>query len=61
LKNGKSPGSDQSLMEMIQAGDEILQSEIHKLVNFISNEEKLADEWKEFIIILIYEKNDKTN
>jgi hypothetical protein len=21
----------------------------------------LADEWKEFIIILIYEKNDKTN
>jgi hypothetical protein len=35
LKKYKLPGSDQILGEAIQAGDEILQSEIHKLTNSI--------------------------
>jgi hypothetical protein len=35
LKKYKSPGSDQILAELIQAGGESLQSEIHKLTNSI--------------------------
>jgi hypothetical protein len=33
LRKYKSPGSDQILGELIQAGGEILLSEIHKLIN----------------------------
>jgi hypothetical protein len=33
LKKYKSPGSDQILAELIQAGGEILLSAIHKLTN----------------------------
>jgi hypothetical protein len=33
LKKYKSPGSDQILAELIQAGGEILLSVIHKLIN----------------------------
>jgi hypothetical protein len=35
LKQYKSPGSDQILAELIQAGGEILLSEIHKLINSV--------------------------
>jgi hypothetical protein len=35
LKKYKSPGSDQILAELIQAGGEILLSQIHKLSNFV--------------------------
>jgi hypothetical protein len=35
LKRYKSPGSDQIPAELIQAGGEILQSEIHKLINLL--------------------------
>jgi hypothetical protein len=35
LKRYKSPGSDQIPAELIQAGGETLQSEIHKLINSI--------------------------
>jgi hypothetical protein len=37
LKRYKSPGSDQILAELIQAGGETLPSEIHKLINSIRN------------------------
>jgi hypothetical protein len=37
LKRCKSPGSDQILAELIQAGGETLQSEIHKLINSLRN------------------------
>jgi hypothetical protein len=33
VKRCKSPGTDQILAELIQAGGEALQSEIHKLIN----------------------------
>jgi hypothetical protein len=39
LKKYKSPGSDQIPAELIQAGGEILLSEIHKLINPIWNKE----------------------
>jgi hypothetical protein len=44
LKRHKSPGSDQTPAELIQAGSEILRSEIHKLINSILNKEELPDQ-----------------
>jgi hypothetical protein len=63
LKKYKSPGSDQILAELIQAGGEILLSAIHKLINSVWNKEELPDQWKESItsIIPIYKKVDKTD
>jgi hypothetical protein len=39
LKRYESPGSDRSPAELIQAGGEILRSQIHKLINSIWNKE----------------------
>jgi hypothetical protein len=50
-----------SLTELIQAGGEILLSEIHKVINFIWNNEKLPDQWKEFVIVPIYKKGDRAD
>jgi hypothetical protein len=47
LKKYKSPGSDQIPAELIQAGGQILLSEIHKLINSVWNKEELPDQWKE--------------
>jgi hypothetical protein len=41
LRNYKSPGSDQILAELIQAGGEILLSTVHKLTNSVWNKEEL--------------------
>jgi hypothetical protein len=61
LKFYKSPGSDEILPELIQAGGEILHSKIHELINSIWNTEKLPGQWKESIIIPIHKKGDKTD
>jgi hypothetical protein len=61
LKKYKSPGSDRIPAELIQAGGEILLSEIHKLINSVWNKEELADKWKESIIVPIHEKVDTTD
>jgi hypothetical protein len=61
LKKYKSPGSDQIPAELIQAGGEILLSEIHKLINSVWNKEELPDQWKESIIVPIHKKGDKTD
>jgi hypothetical protein len=55
----KSPGSDQNPAEQVQAGDKILHSEIHKLINSIWNKEDLPDQRKESIIVLDNKKCDK--
>jgi hypothetical protein len=60
LKKYNSQGSDQIPAELIQAGGEILRSEIHKLIHSICNKEKLPDQWKESVIVPIYNKGDKT-
>jgi hypothetical protein len=60
LKKYKSPGSDQILAELIQAGGEILLSAIHKLINSVWNREELPDQWKESVIIPVHKKGDKT-
>jgi hypothetical protein len=52
----KSPGSDQILAKMIQAGGETLHSEIYNLINSIWSKEELPDQWKESIIVPIYKR-----
>jgi hypothetical protein len=50
------PGSVQIPTELIQATGETLLSAIHKLINSIWNMEELLDQWKESIIVPVYEK-----
>jgi hypothetical protein len=52
-KKYKSAGSHQILTVLIQAGGEILLLAIHKLINFIWNEEEMPDQWKESMSILL--------
>jgi hypothetical protein len=61
LKNYKLPDSDQIPAELIQAGGEILRSEIRKLISSIWNKEELHDQGKESIIVPIYKKGYKAD
>jgi hypothetical protein len=60
-KRYKSPGVDQIPPELIQAGEETLHSEIHKLIKLIWNKEELPHRWKGSILIPIHKKGDKTD
>jgi hypothetical protein len=60
IKRFKAPGSDQIPAELIQAGGETLQSEIHKLIMLIWNKEEQPHQWKESIVVPIHIKSDKT-
>jgi hypothetical protein len=55
----KSPGIDQIPAELIKARCRTFRSEIHKLTNFIWNEEELSEEWNESIVAPIYKKRDR--
>jgi hypothetical protein len=57
----KSQGSDEIPALLIKAGGEILLSAIAKIINSIWNKEELPDQWKESIIVPIYENGDKTD
>jgi hypothetical protein len=61
LKQYKSSGIDQIPAELIQAGREMLLSAIHKLINSIWNKEELPDQWKEYIIVPVHKRGDKTD
>jgi hypothetical protein len=61
LKSYKSPGTDNIPAELIKAECETLYSEIHSLICCVWNKEELPQQWKESIIIPIYEKGDKTD
>jgi hypothetical protein len=61
MKRYKSPSINQIPAELIQAGDNTLRSEIHKFINSVWNEEKLPQQWKEFISVLINIKDVKTD
>jgi hypothetical protein len=58
LKKYKSPDSNQIPAELIQAGGEILLSEIHKLINSVWNKEELPDQWKEYITVPFHKTGD---
>ena len=60
LQNHKSPGIDQIPAELIKARGRTTHGEIHKLIIYIWNKEGLPDEWKESIIVPIFNKGDKT-
>jgi hypothetical protein len=61
LKRYKTPGTDQILAELIQAGGNTLRFEIHKLINCIWNKEEQPEQCKESITGRIYKKGDKTD
>jgi hypothetical protein len=61
LKSYKFPGTDQILAKLIKAGDEMLCSEIHKLICSLQNKKELPQQWKEPIIIPIHKKDDKAD
>jgi hypothetical protein len=61
LKSYKSPGVDQIPAELIQAGEEKLRSEIHKIIKLIWNKEVLSHQWKESVVVPIHKKDDETN
>jgi hypothetical protein len=44
LKRYKSPSTDKIPAKLIQAGDNTLCSEIHKLINFVWNVEELSQQ-----------------
>ena len=60
-KRHKSPDTDQNPTERIKAGGRTIRSEIHKLINSVWNREELPEEWKDSIIVPIYEKGGKTD
>ena len=61
LKNHKSPGIDQTPAELFKAGGSRVQREVYKLIISILNQESMPEEWKEWIIVPIYKKGDKTD
>jgi hypothetical protein len=61
LKRHKSSGTDQIPAELIKAGGRIIQSDIYKFIISIWNKEELPEEWKESVIVPVYEKGDKTD
>jgi hypothetical protein len=61
FKKYKSPGIDQIPAELIQAGGEMLLSDIHKLINSVWNKEEWPDKWKESIIVPIHKKGEKAD
>ena len=61
LKSHKLPGIEQIPAELIKAGGRTIYLEIHKLIISIWVKEKLPEEWKESIIVLIHKKGDKTD
>jgi hypothetical protein len=46
---------------LIKAGGTTLHDEIHTLINSVWNKEELPEEWREWIILLIYKKGDATD
>jgi len=61
VKTHKSPGTDQSTIELFIAESRTIRCEIQQLINSIWNKEELPEEWKESIIGPIYKKGDKTD
>jgi hypothetical protein len=61
LRSYKFPGTYQIPTELIKEEDEILCSEIHRLICSIWNKKELPQQWKESIIVPIHRNGDKTD
>jgi hypothetical protein len=55
------PCSDQILAQLIQAGGEILRSNIHKLINSTGNKKKLPYQWNKSVIVPVNKKGHETD
>jgi hypothetical protein len=60
LKSHKSPGIYQTPAELIKAGNTTIRSGIHKVIISVWNKEKLSEDWKQWIIVPIHKKGNKT-
>jgi len=49
----KSPRINQVPVEVIQAGGNVLRSEVFKMINSLCSKEELLQQWKEQIIVPI--------
>jgi len=45
------PGIDQIPAEVVKAEGRTIRCKIHKIINFIWDEEELPEEWKELILV----------
>jgi hypothetical protein len=61
LKIYNSLGSNNIPAELIQAGGETLECEIHKLNNSIWSNGELPEQWKKSIIVTVYKKGNKSD
>ena len=61
IKRPKSPGIDQIPAKLFESGSRTIHSEIHKLVNSVSNKEELPEECNKLFVVRIYKKGDKTD
>jgi hypothetical protein len=59
MKNGKSPGEDQVVIEMVKAGGNVIQEKLRKIFNRVIEEEKIPEKWKNAIITLLFKKGEK--
>jgi len=46
---------------MMKTGGRTIPSEIHKLINSVEDVEEIPERWKEWIIVAICKKGDKTD
>lgn len=61
LANGRSPGSDEIIAEMIKQGGDVLVKKLKILFNMCLGRNEIPKEWDDAIIILIYKKGDKAD
>jgi hypothetical protein len=60
VKSHKSPGMDQIPAALVKTEGRTIRPDICKLINSVWNKEKLPDDWKQSITVLIYKKGDNT-